>query len=1283
MNFRGIRFGALLVPLAVALFPVGVLLWYGFLHIPAQEAYLTERNLRLLTTLSSAVRAKIESYDGALDHAVASIGDKHLTEGVHLFAPDLDVVRVDDGSKAAADARREAAGSSDLDWQLLSEAADPPRVAVTRDEGRYYLYLGANPEANGRTIRVVARADLEAVVAPLLVDTTHEFAAILLTTDTGLVIAQHAPLGLSLARLDGVVNLRRTAPAGKEAAAPLVKFADLVTFSNVVPVSIGEIDYKLYMQPVPLSLLSRNGGKGGREPEQWVLCGLVRGDRFKADSSALSYPTLLWFSGFLAVFTVALPFVKLRGLGPRERFRASDVRWVNTAGFLLVALLTFAALDVLAFWNQFGDRVDARLTRIADALTTGVNTEVSAIEAQANAFDSGAYPDGKPIGKVFPGVLAQLPAGSPTIIVQPDDLRNPVRCEPPEGCRPHLLNEQWFDPPKGQAPSPYPFFDLVTWAGRDGWQRVRYTSAQSFRPFLNIFDDDLPYGNKARAAWATPQNAPNKGIEVESSPNTGEPLTIFWRTGRQNNVSWVQSLAFSSLIAFDQPALPKGVSFAVVDPEGLVLFHSISNRRLRENFLKECEDDAALGALIRTGKSDHVRATYQGRPARFFVEPLTLRGTSRDDTIEDPQWRLAVFQDSALVDTVNLETLTIACWLFAVYACLLVLTAAAVRALSPRAPEKWFWPDPARSSTYRSILFLNLCAILAFAVLFLIGTSWSALRTALLVTTTIGAVAAYVVTYRLATRATPESHGTVAFGVAHTFFFARAAFLAVVAGLPAIACFQTAYTYEATLLAKVESAEHAQTPTPKERSLKVFRSLGLDASLAEGFARRRASFVSTQTAAPLWQERNAGDDAAGRVELTSADPGVVDRWLFLMHRSYNDVASDLRASAGTATAQVPSPVLNYVSLLPFIGGLCALCCVIMNWLARPTFALDVAAPGTSVPKGVGHVLVVGPPGSGKSTRLAAVPDIRVFDVAVQDWVERRRNAVPVPTERRQFAVVGAAVGGPGGGGWPPARFGAAGSPPSTPTASAPPISGWANSLEASTLPPVLGIDHVDYRLREREFAAQTLAIVERAVYRNKGVVRIVSDRDPLMCLRENDATTADLDRWARVLRHFRRESVGLATHAPSAFDESDAPYYESLWSACTLDERLALCQLAEERVVNPQNPLVIGGLLQAGLIVRTPSLQIMNESFKDFVSQAATPGQIGAWERRGVVIPWSTIEVAMLTVVVTLAGLLIVTQEQLLNAWIGFIPAFLPAAQKLVKAVAGLRLPPTDGPVAA
>ena len=147
----------------------------------------------------------------------------------------------------------------------------------------------------------------------------------------------------------------------------------------------------------------------------------------------------------------------------------------------------------------------------------------------------------------------------------------------------------------------------------------------------------------------------------------------------------------------------------------------------------------------------------------------------------------------------------------------------------------------------------------------------------------------------------------------------------------------------------------------------------------------------------------------------------------------------------------------------------------------------------------------------------------------------------------------------------------------------------------------------------------------------------------------------------------------------AALSESDLPYFEALWNACTVDERLALAQLAEEGVVNPQKRSVVRDLLQSGLIVRNPTLQIVSDRFKDFISQVTNPGQVAIWERQGVAIPWGSIEFAMLTVVATLAGLLIVTQEQLVSAWIGFIPAFLPTAQKLVKAVAALRPPATDG----
>jgi hypothetical protein len=72
-----------------------VLLYYGFVRISAQEAYLNERNLRLLATLSEPLKAKVDSFDAALDHVQSFSIDRleTLDRGVRLFAPDLEVKR--------------------------------------------------------------------------------------------------------------------------------------------------------------------------------------------------------------------------------------------------------------------------------------------------------------------------------------------------------------------------------------------------------------------------------------------------------------------------------------------------------------------------------------------------------------------------------------------------------------------------------------------------------------------------------------------------------------------------------------------------------------------------------------------------------------------------------------------------------------------------------------------------------------------------------------------------------------------------------------------------------------------------------------------------------------------------------------------------------------------------------------------------------------------------------------------------------------------------------------
>jgi hypothetical protein len=1309
MKFRGIRLGAVLLPLGVAILPLSVLIWYGAVRIPRQEAYLSERNLRLLTTLSGPIKAKIESFDGALDHAVESFRPtseadlRKFQQGVRLFAPDLDVLALTVTKKGSADAKREtgSSGPSGIEDQMLAGADDPPRVQIERDEGRHYLYLGAKQDVDGDSIvRTVARSDLEALVAPFL--DSPEFAAILLTDDKGEVFVQRSPLGLTLARLDGVISSR----LAKDSNSQAVTFDSLSTFSNTMQVTIGGVDYKLYMQPVSLSLLSmKKSAGGGRDAEQWVLCGLVRADRFKADSSSLSYTTLLWFSGFLAALALAIPFVKLRALHARERLRASDVGWVTATTFAAIGLLTLGVLDIIAFGSRFGHAVDDRLRAVAINLARNVTLEVDAINKQGETFESNIAPT---FGEVSQQ-LRQNHRSSPRILVGDEDPPH-LTCDPPHACRARVLES-----PPGQWD--YPFFDLATWAGDDGWQRVRWTPARGIRPFLNIFDEKLAYAQRVRAAWQAPNASPVKGVDVLSSPNTGEPLTVFWRTSPKSNPRWVQSLAMANLVSLDRPILPKDVSFAVVDRDGQVLFHAVRSHRLREHLLMEVEDDARLRSLVQNGETDVVSARYQGRPYRFYIAPLKL-GALGD---RDPGWRLAVFQDSTVIDTVNLETLTIASWLFAVYAGVLAMSAALIYGFTREDPRKWFWPDAGKSSSYRSAALLNGAAIAIFVVLF-VASGLLRSTSALLVATATLAVATAVTTYRIVVGAKAAPSPTGTFGFWHPFFVARSAFLVVVAALPAIACFEVAYTFEATLLAKSESAQADKD----NREL----SSRLGAEQNPAFADKRRSFASG-TYASLWPpSEGTTADAIGSATLNNV--------LLKMHRRYNDAALALESAAGVATGPQPPPQLLHVGwLVLIVGCLSAACHAFVYWLVRPMFVLDAVAPPVFTPASgdapSGRVLVFGPPGSGKSTRLAEDPEIRIFDVATLAYLERRTKIRGVQFERRRVAGTPISVLASVEWDWSGAQpFERAASVP------VPRGPGWAAAVSDATLPPVLGIDHLDYRLDEPAFAAETLKFVERATYRDRCTVRIASDRDPLACLRDRGTPPDELDRWARVLRSFRKETVGLgrrgksqidsskeavgastnassqvtevirkecreipalvriaddvlrtfhqsttADEALAAFGAAASPYYEALWNACTSDERLLLHQIAEEGVVNPQNHAVVRDLMKVGLIVRNRAVEIMNTTFCEFVLNAPSANEVSTWERRGVAIPWASVEIAMMTVVVILAGLLVVTQEQLLHAWIGFLPTLLPAAQKLWKTVTALRPPAKAGAVLA
>ena len=65
--------------------------------------------------------------------------------------------------------------------------------------------------------------------------------------------------------------------------------------------------------------------------------------------------------------------------------------------------------------------------------------------------------------------------------------------------------------------------------------------------------------------------------------------------------------------------LPGGYQFAVLSPDGTVVFHSDTTRNLRENFFAETGQNPDLRSRVRMRSEGLVTATYIGRPHRMYV----------------------------------------------------------------------------------------------------------------------------------------------------------------------------------------------------------------------------------------------------------------------------------------------------------------------------------------------------------------------------------------------------------------------------------------------------------------------------------------------------------------------------------------------------------------------------------------------------------------------------------------------------------------------------------------
>jgi hypothetical protein len=1341
----------------VAAASAALLVWFDKAWIPAQQRYFNERNLRTLRTISTQVKARVDGFAPALDHAIDSAfssqsgADAALQRYVKLFSQDLEIISVQ-----AQPTPEPAAVSATL--------REPPSVQIRRADGRNYVYLWYRHDAehgNGvlplwstasNDIELIARADVEQAIAPLL--SRIDFDAVLLVDREGDAIAQQSPSGLELTSIDAVLQRQPGVPQEKQHGDA---FAHLRGTTNLTRVAIGAADYVLYVQPVQLSMRARSSDSAPL-PEEWTVCGLVRLDKFRAASSTISTTYWLWCGVALALICCAIPLAKLRVLSSRERLRRVDGVAASAAIFALMALVTVTALDLSAFGVVMPSALDDQLRGVAESMAAHVRQEIEAIDAQMTAFRGENangrtlwqqlhYPDEK--YNSLDEIRRNLNANRTPKVTLDAGAHHQWKCDPPWSCRSGVLADL-----ADLDALAYPFFKFMTWSDDRGWQRIKWSTAPVVTPFINIDEAKLAYVEPLKMArrFAGDRTMPSAGVSVLPSPNTGEKLTVFWRAlppvdppppkpaGFTETAPDLLGEAMATTpVSLTSPVLPKNVQFAVVDRTGRVLFHSDAARSLTENFFQESEDNPALKSLVATRDSGAAAGRYLGRAHRFHVVPLDL------EPFGDPRWSVVVFEDAAVGETANLQTINLTVSLFAAYAAVLAALWGLCAMFWPTVLDRWFWPTPTKALEFRRAAIVNTAAALGCVVAMVVLKP-----AALVLVAGILIAGAFATTFALIRPAVATTRPLSTTWITD-FFLARASLLFLLAAAPAMVCFHVAHAFHAELVVKRTESQLANQLDARERRIDAQVQRVAICSAADAGAqpcdRVKATVVrrATQT---LWDvDVPATTDPDAMAGEPSVDSALLRSLLSRTYKPYNDIAADLlmtpppRPGRGldrwhlSADGALPLPVRHETftefktawTFAPAIRAerpvqgisivipiaLFGIACLLVGYVLPPLFASELRA-GTTLnpPAGTADdasLLVIGPPGSPRTARLCRHPRVRVFDVRSLSFIDEPINppsTIDVAADCGHAAEIDDID--------------------------------WADAIHEATANPltIVAVDHLEHRFDDQAFRDRLLECLESAVYRRDAIVWCSSSRDPIEHLDACQPPAPDRHRWVRLFDGFRREHLAIAgdelraasleqslatcgAHLPAdvrrtivdecrvavellAVGETLAdrlrrtatmvhtipldreailaeigtaaePFYAALWSSCSADEKVALRQLAEEGLVNPNNPASVLRLLRGGLVRRDRVFQAMNETFRRFVITAVPHETVLVWEHEGVRVPWGSIATTGLTVAFGLAGLLLLTQEQLVDAWISYVPALAPALPTAWKVLANVQ----------
>jgi hypothetical protein len=1024
--------------------------------------------------------------------------------------------------------------------------------------------------------------------------------------------------------------------------------ASLLRLASHPHLEMGGVPYAAFLVPVRLARCVSGAAKspeteqGTKEPDRcdYVIVGLVDASRLKGHALRLSPIALTWISVLIFSVLLVMPFLKIRYMGRRERLHAWDMWMLAGSAFLGTGVATLLVVQLDSYWQLVRTLDDDLVTR-AENVRKDVESELD------SAFQ-------------------QLQESTPYL--------GSAYLNPNKTADARILAKRDF--------ASYPRFNAVFLVDATTQQQTaKWIPATSTTPLVSL--DDQPWFGRATALHdrkyfvdlAVAKRTTGLDLAVVAAPYsfTGEVAEV--GSGLSDDRRPGLAALATRLASIEDAALPKPFEFLVVRPDdGIIAMRSSRAPNGRESLFAEAPDMKGLVAAASfedrsSPPPEPADFRYRGRMQRVTAmplwDPLPLPSGGREAAPV-----LVAFYDKQGTDEFAAHLVFNAVgWLFLIVAACFV-AAALVRFSRPRALEV-VWPAQERIALYGK----GCAAFAATALAIVVAARW--LPEHLVPYAVVGFPAASLVGVLLAgMRAKPLPVGSI--GEKRRLYpcsyvaVVMSALLALVATPVAVTSCDSASGHRAAI----------------DEQIRINRSLELQ---------QRAKAIDQRYVVAA-ADGECGNIKSDRVCVSSANLDNIRSWNESHLRKAD--SSDL-PEARVSTRETPESwchgLLRFAEKhLPKTHFSLALDSCLPRVLRGPMLAASALATidsGGAGPRSdavsagsrwVWFALFVA---MGLTLLAWFVHRVatRILGLSLEgDGVVDGTNLIETALPQRSLLLRPCAAELDHVRDLIRAR-----------------TRSHCLDLRDVEKPAALAellkarneavlVTGLEWRLLDPEWRSAVVAALEPD--RSEPLV-LVSELDPLYFLSHcsSKSASSELERWSQVLEGFTKVRFPQLQHVfsrppPEAdpdflewvrnecrwddrlveigesllartdlgcwerehvvdyvLDEAEA-HYRSLWSLCSIEERMVLVQLAREGLVNPKCFDVLRHLRRRRLIRVDPRFRLMNDSFHLFVLETEECGGLGAWEREGAAESSARVRGPLLALGFVAAAIMLFTQ---------------------------------------